>query len=459
MPSVFLRDIGNALLVAAGLIACGLSLDARGQEARSGSPIVGEEVSSQVAAFTYREGPESHLDFVGTPLASRAKGEVEVEYQNGRAAIDAEVEDMPEPWNIGPYTTYVLWAVTADGRALNLGELLVKRGKAELETAAALSQFALIVTAEPHYAVSAPSKAVVLQNVARKVKGSETVVRTLTDRADYASLARQTIDPKGKTPIDLYAARYSIAIAEAEQADQYAATELTKARETLAAAEAAQASKKSSERRTAPLLAREAIQAGEDAKRAAIDGRRMAQENAARAEAEAAQARASAAAAAASAEAARASAAESDVDRIRKELQRRMNEVLPTRETGRGLVAELSGVQFATGKATLNPRARETLARFSGVLASYPGLKLSVEGHTDSTGSLATNEKLSLERAITVRDYLIAQGVPASAMDVAGFGPSQPLADNETKEGRERNRRVEIIVASASIPTSDAARR
>lgn len=454
MRSIQMRDLGNALLAAAGLLACGMSLDARAQQVSSGAAIVSEDVGSQVATFSYKEGPESKLEFVGTPLASQAKGKVEVEYQQGRARIDAEVEKLPNPWDLGPYTTYVLWAVSGDGRSLNLGELLLRNGKGELETAAALSQFALIVTAEPHYAASAPSKAIVLQNVAKNVKGTESVVRTLTERSDYGSLTKQTIDPKGKTPIDLYAARYSLAIAENVQASQYAATEYTKARESLAEAEKAQASKKSSDRKAAALLSREAIQAGEDARRAALDGKRIAEERAAQAATQSAEAQASASATAAAQQAARASAAEGDVARIRRELQRRMNEVLPTRETDRGLVAELSGVQFATGKATLNPSARETLARFSGVLATYPGLKLNVEGHTDSTGSLALNEKLSLARAITVRDYLIAQGVPASSMDVAGFGPSAPVDDNATTSGRERNRRVEIIVAASSIPTS-----
>jgi outer membrane protein OmpA-like peptidoglycan-associated protein len=121
--------------------------------------------------------------------------------------------------------------------------------------------------------------------------------------------------------------------------------------------------------------------------------------------------------------------------------------------TDRGLVSEIGGVQFATGTATLAPPAREGLARFAGIVASYPGLRFMVEGHTDDTGTVAANNELSLRRAIAVRDYLISQGVAASSTDVAGLGSSRPVADNATADGRARNRRVEIVVAGGPIET------
>ena len=109
--------------------------------------------------------------------------------------------------------------------------------------------------------------------------------------------------------------------------------------------------------------------------------------------------------------------------KARADLVARLNRVLPTRETSRGIVAEIAGVQFATGAATLNTSAREALARFSGIVGVYPSIKFQVEGHTDSTGGYAMNQDLSLRRALTVRDYLIAQGVAASSIDVKGLGP------------------------------------
>jgi outer membrane protein OmpA-like peptidoglycan-associated protein len=82
----------------------------------------------------------------------------------------------------------------------------------------------------------------------------------------------------------------------------------------------------------------------------------------------------------------------------------------------------------------------------------YPSIQVKVEGHTDSTGSYETNQKLSLARAVTVRDYLVAQGVEASHIGVEGLGPDQPVADNATAEGRARNRRVEIILTGDLLP-------
>jgi outer membrane protein OmpA-like peptidoglycan-associated protein len=134
----------------------------------------------------------------------------------------------------------------------------------------------------------------------------------------------------------------------------------------------------------------------------------------------------------------------------RQDLLNRLNAVLPTRETDRGLVSEIGGVQFATGTADLSTSARESLARFSGIVASYPDLRFRIEGHTDNTGSVQTNEALSLRRAIAVRDYLISQGVAASSTDAAGLGSSRPIDDNATAEGRARNRRVEIVITGGA---------
>ena len=132
-------------------------------------------------------------------------------------------------------------------------------------------------------------------------------------------------------------------------------------------------------------------------------------------------------------------------------LLNRLSAVLPTRETERGLVSEIGGVQFATGTANLNPPARESLARFSGIVASYPDLRFTIEGHTDNVGSDATNSELSLRRAISVREYLVSLGVPAASFEVEGFGPYRPVADNTTAEGRARNRRVEIVISGGML--------
>jgi outer membrane protein OmpA-like peptidoglycan-associated protein len=396
--------------------------------------------------FSYREGSKSDLNFRATPIAANAYGNAEVEYENGNARISAKLEELPEPGSLGPYTTYVLWALTPDGRAANQGVVGgYEGGEGEIKTAYGAPQFALIVTAEPHFAVSAPSTMIALYNVAEDVEGTESKVSTLTERSDYSKLSKIAVDEKNDQPLELVQARYAVAIADSAGAGQYAPPEYKVASDKLNAATLAASSRKNSEQKAAPTLAREAVIAGEDARRAAMRG-----------SAEAAAEKERLAAAAAAAEAERVRSAAENAARMRNELYNRLQAALPTRVTDRGLVSEIGGVQFATGTANLATSAREGLARFSGIVASYPGLRFTVEGHTDNTGTVAANNELSLRRAIAVRDYLIGQGVAASSIDVAGLGSSRPVADNATADGRARNRRVEIVVAGGPLAAASA---
>jgi outer membrane protein OmpA-like peptidoglycan-associated protein len=419
--------------------------------------IVAAEVEGRLEGFSYQEGPVSTLEFRGTAVALAAEGDGEVEYQDGRATVDVSVKRLPEPSTLGPFSTYVLWAVTGDGRASNLGPLEVRNGSGSLETSTPLSQFALVVTAEPHFAVTAPSKFMVLRNLGKRIRGTSIQIPGLRERMNYAGLPAQRVDPKAKIPLELVQARYAIAIADGAEAEDYAPGEFANAEQLLAKAEAAQAHKSYKVRNTVPQLARVAVQVGEDVRRKAVLGKQAAEREAATAAARQEveeKARLDAAAAAeaakqseamAAAEAARAASLEAE-KRARADLTARLNRALPTRQTERGIVAEIAGVQFAVGAATLNPAAREALARFSGIVGVYPSLRFRIEGHTDSTGSAETNRKLSFDRAITVRNYLLGQGVDAASISVEGLGPDQPVADNATSGGRARNRRVEIIL-------------
>lgn len=457
----------SLLILAAGLLVVDM---AAGQQVEKDVGVVSEEVASQLQAFSYREGPVSTLRFRGTPIALAADGSGKVEFQDGRSRVEVSVRKLPQPATLGPYMTYVLWAVTIDGRALNLGSIELSGDRGVLKTSAPLSQFALIVTAEPHFAVSAPSRGIVLVNLADSIRGEMTMIAGLAERMDYKALKAQAIDPRAKIPSDLYQARYAVQIAELAGAPEFAAERFTKARDLLATAETAQASKKYRERETAPRLAREAVQAAEDARRNGAEARVVAE---ARAKREAAAAAAAAAARLTAEEQARREAelaleesqrqaelaareaaeqaAATEAAKARAEFAARLNRALPTRVTDRGVVAEISGVQFATGAATLNPEAREALARFSGIVGTYPELRFKIEGHTDTTGSVETNRELSLQRAITVRDYLVGQGADASTIEVEGLGPDQPVADNATAEGRARNRRVEIVLTGGPV--------
>ncbi len=454
-----------SLIVATACLAAVASGATSAQRIERVEAIASSDVLSQVSMFSYREDRKSDLFLRGTPIAALAEGTVRVEYEDGNAKISAKVEKLPAPASLGPYTVYVLWALTPDGRAVNQGVIAGSEGgKGRMDTQYGASQFALIVTAEPHFAVTGPSTMIMLYNVARDVRGQESKVTTLAERADYSNLPRLPFN-RPSSP-EIVQARYALAIARAVEAERFAPAPYALAEGKLRDAEVAQVGKRNAQRKTAPRLAREAVVAAEDARRAAMiasaavateTARRSAAAESAASATEAANATASAAVETASA----AASAAADLERrrtqaaaaiaARTDLRERLDTALPTRDTDRGLVADIGGVQFATGTADISGSARESVSRFSGIVASYPGLHFNVEGHTDSTGSVTTNNDLSLRRAITVRDYLIGEGVPASSIDVAGLGSTMPTADNATADGRARNRRVEIVVSGGPL--------
>ncbi|MBZ5526559.1 MAG: OmpA family protein [Acidobacteriia bacterium] len=208
------------------------------------------------------------------------------------------------------------------------------------------------------------------------------------------------------------------------------------------------------------------MQAQSDAARAAAQAQaeqsRLAAERAAkeRADAEAARQSALAGQQAAEAEVAKARAAAEQAEKekaeLRSKLLSQLNTILQTRDSARGLIINMSDVLFDTGSYTLKPGAREKLAKISGIVMAHPSLNLQIEGHTDSVGTDEYNQTLSERRAGAVKDYLVQQGVASSAVVSKGFGKAQPVADNETAEGRQRNRRVELVVNGDAIGTSGA---
>jgi len=145
--------------------------------------------------------------------------------------------------------------------------------------------------------------------------------------------------------------------------------------------------------------------------------------------------------------------AEAEKTELRAQLLRQFNVILETRDTARGLIVNMSDVLFDTAKYSLRPGAREKLARVAGIISGHPGLKLDVEGHTDSVGGDDYNQQLSEHRATAVRDYLTHAGIPMDSVTAKGFGKTQPVASNETNTGRQQNRRVELIVSGEIIGT------
>ena len=501
----------TTLLIAASMLAQESSTPV---EPMDQTPVFRVKVISRTTkAVNYRHrGGSTTVDFKGTSLMPEADGRAKVDGKEGRLAISAELTHMQPAAKFGAqYLTYVLWAITPEGRSVNLGEVVPNNdGKSKIDVTTDLQAFGLVVTAEPYFAVTRPSDLVVVENIIRQeTKGFE---EPIDAKFDMLEGGEYTIDipadqlPSSKaapnTPLDLLEARNAVAIAKAAGAQQYAADSLSKAEDFLTRAEdylqrkqgrtpigtvargATQTAedarvltlkKKEAERIAAEKRAMQEAQekAEADAKASAVaeakakaqaeeDARQRAQAEADRAAAEKAQAEALAQQQQAQAEAEKARLAAEDAERQKQEairqkeemrarLLRQLNQVLDTRDTDRGLVVSMPDVLFDLGQYTLKPAARERLARISGIVLAYPDLKLQIEGYTDSTGGDAFNQRLSEKRAATVRDYLVDSGVGINNVFARGLGKANPIADNGTAAGRKLNRRVEMIVSGDVI--------
>jgi outer membrane protein OmpA-like peptidoglycan-associated protein len=473
-------------------------------------------VSRNVPAVNYehRSGA-SRLDFAGTDLMPSANGEAKVNSKRGSIEIDAEFGDLRRPTTFGnEYLTYVLWAISPEGRAVNLGEVLVgDNHRSKLRVTTDLQAFALIVTAEPYYAVRQPSNAVVLENVVREsTKGTTEAVNAkyeLMERGGYIPTGYR-FDPvvlNARLPLEFFEARNALRIAQSEGAEQYAPGSYQHALQLMNNADE-YATRKHVDSKPLIAVCREAVQTSEDAREIAVkklDEMRLANERQASSDARAqsqtdadnairqknqaqsdaasarteaadaqnatAQAKADMAASEASSanaiSAAQADAAQSrlaaqqaqqgqqqaEIDKaaMRTRLSEQLNSILQTRDSARGLIVSMSDVLFDTGKYSLKPGAREKLAKVAGILLAYPGLDIEVGGYTDNVGSDAMNQTLSENRAGSVRDYLVHEGVATNSVSARGFGNTLPVASNDDSSGRQQNRRVELLVSGEAI--------
>jgi len=534
-----LQSLGKPVLLSIALMgAWGFAPAKAGAQTATNIPVKGADVSRTAKAVTYRRGGAAKVSFQGTDLMTRAIGEAKVENKGNRVEIEANFQGMDEATKFGfEYLTYVLWAVSPQGRAVNLGEVQIKNGSAQVKAITDMQTFGMVVTAEPYFAVSQPGDEVVMENAGGA--GGETIGATyqLLGRGAYSSpntrIENAIFGIDRKTPVELFEARNANRIAKNANAAKYAASTITKADGQLQSAEEAygrksdkkmvismardavqtaeearvisvkqkaeedaqaqaQAEKRAAEERTAKARAdaedqakrrQEADQARVQAESAKADAERMKEEamkaaaEAAKAKQEADQARQAAVveqqaalvqkqaaltqmqAAQAEAEKARQAAAKAEADKaeMRAQLLSQLNSILQTNDSARGLIVNMSDVLFDTGSFTLKPGAREKLAKVSGILLAHPGLTMQIEGHTDSVGGDELNQKLSEQRAGSVRDFLGQQGVALSSISAAGFGKTEPVATNDTPEGRQRNRRVEIVVNGDAIGSSTAA--
>jgi outer membrane protein OmpA-like peptidoglycan-associated protein len=476
--------------------------------------------------YQHRNGA-TKIDFRGTPLMPAAHGEAKVESKQGYIEIEVEFRELQSATRFGPeFLTYVMWTITPEGRAANVGEVILNGTSSKLDVTTELQAFGLVVTAEPYFGVTQPSDVVVLENFVRK----DTVGKVEEIDAKYELLQRgqytvnvlpadlKPIQLDKNTPLDLYEARNAVRIARWAGADVSASDSFEKASKLLAQAEAYKTRKAGS--KPIAMTAREAVQTAEDARLITLKSQadaRLAQERAAAAGREAA---ANAAAASARADAndaereraaaqaqadrnhldaqlaaqraadeakaqaerskmdaelaaqraardkesveaanqlARKSAAdqsEREKQELRNRLALQLNTILRTQDTARGLIVNMSDILFDTGQYSLKPGAREKLAKISGIVLAYPTLRLEVEGHTDSVGTDQLNMLLSENRATSVRDFLIHEGMAPTSIASRGFGKSQPVATNDTPTGRQQNRRVELVVSGDVIGSS-----
>jgi outer membrane protein OmpA-like peptidoglycan-associated protein len=514
--------------------------------------------------YNHRSGA-TRIDFRGTALLPDAHGEASVESKQGVIKIDARMEKLQPATDFGyEYLTYVMWAITPEGRATNVGEVLLNGDKSKLDATTDLQSFGLIVTAEPYFAVTQPSNVVVMENfVRRDTVGTIEQVDAkfeLLERGQYViNVNPAEVKPMrlgSKVPLELYEARNAVRIARWTGAEQYAPDTYLKAVQGLENAEGYLTGKAGS--KPIGTVAREAVQMAEDARIITIkkmgeealaserqagaerearaeSGRAAAQDDAARVARDAETARIAAQteadrlkqensakleethieadrlkqenadrAAAAQHDAellktqndARAASAQFELDRLksdnaaqlalsqteadrlkrendaqrassqaeldraakekvelRAQLLSQFNAILQTRDTVRGLVVNMSDVLFDTGKYSLRPLAREKLAKVAGIVSGHPGLRLDVEGYTDSVGGDDYNQTLSEQRGGAVRDYLTQEGMASGSVTSKGFGKAQPVASNDTAEGRQQNRRVELVISGEIIGT------
>jgi outer membrane protein OmpA-like peptidoglycan-associated protein len=456
------------------------------------------ERSLDAVNYFNRSGSTS-VSFVGTNLMPQARGDGKVNALTGKTEISVRFRGLTPANGFGAeYMTYVLWAISVDGRPQNLGELELAGDKASLNVTTSFQSFGMMVTAEPYFAVSQPSDVVVLQNVftddTRGQLQEVNVHYQLLPRGLYANTpgSKTILNPisdRGHTPLALYEARNAQRIALSVGADKYAPDVMREVAQDLQNAEAINSSKK----RDIKMLvtyARQSAQRAEDARiitlrkkdaeeqQQALAAKQAAQQRAqaqaqasalqaAQAQAAAAQAqaetdreaaqraRAQAAAAAAQAQAAaanqQAEQARQQTIQMREKLLAQLNSVLKTTETSRGLVVNLNDVLFDTGKYTLKQNTQISLAKISTIIELYPNLHLQLEGYTDSTGSPAFNQTLSENRADAVRDFLVQNGVPQDNVTAKGYGATNFVADNSTAAGRAQNRRVDMIVSGDAI--------
>ena len=494
-----------------------VAFPAIGQDAARPAPIYRVTVverTTKAINYQYRSGP-TNIDFRGTVLLPQGKGSAVVESKQGRTEIDARFEKLSAPGRFGrEYLTYVLWALTPDGRPHNLGEVVADASdKGKLHATTDLQAFALIVTAEPYSAVRNPTDVVVLENAVR----SDTTGRieevqanyTLLPRGQYTwnipgDLASANAGPKvsmGQYEMltELYQAQNALGIARAANAERYAPNTLAKAQHLWDDAQRLRDSK--ANRRQVIQIARQAAETAEDAR--LISERRKEEETVSTARDEISRAQQATAQAEEEARIARSQAqiSQAQADAERSARQRAEAEASAARQQAVQAKADLEANAARSSQApsavvVVRPTAQQDAARKSalrirlleelngafitrdtprGLVVTIPdsdfrGDVLPGEASTRVariSAAVAARPGLRIEveghadseggaagaatRAEDVRGVLVSRGLSNSVVTARGMGASRPLVSNSSPGGREQNRRVEIVISGDPI--------
>jgi outer membrane protein OmpA-like peptidoglycan-associated protein len=462
-----------------------------------------------LTALIIPDGKTIELNFTRTSRApSRASMAATIKMEKTQASIDLRFEKMePAVLFAGDISTYVLWAVAIDGSADNLGELFVDKKDCSATQPFFTTKkiFALILTAEPHAASIRPTEYVLFTS--GSVGGMSDVKNTPFTFRNFQTGPKPALESiagfqySDDIPVTFKQAQKVVEVAEKMNAAEVNANAMHDAKIALANADnsvRARANKRQiiDYSRVAVQMASQAIrdtvraneakaaaeaEAKRKAEKAALDARAKEAESEAdriarelkEVEAEkitlaeqskdlAAQRDIFAAerdrvaadrdkvAAERDAVAAEREAIKQERDELAGMLKGALSTVAETNETARGVIVSLPGILFDVNKATLQIPAQLTVAKLAGILMVFQNMDLSIEGYTDSTGSDELNMALSTARAKAVYDFLKAQGIAESRMKYQGFGPASPVAPNDTEVNRAKNRRVEVVLTQAA---------
>jgi outer membrane protein OmpA-like peptidoglycan-associated protein len=449
-------------------------------------------------AIQYPEKTSIDVPFTSTERApAGASLEAEIRAEGAQTRVEMSWKKMtPAILFGGDITSYAAWVVTKDGVAENLGELFVNSASGSATFSTGKKVFGLMVTAEPFPGVTRPTDLVIFTNGPanpKKAKSEAFTFGKFMSEARPANASIATTPWKSGEPLELAQAKAVLATAEKVKAGDVNAKAMAEAKIAFTQAEnssrggsskavtdysrratalASEAIRDTYRRRAADAAAR--IEAEQRAKEAALTRSAMSEAEK-RKETETAlakleelkqkteldlqqtrQAAAALAAAKAQLESEKA-ALQKERDALAARLGGALEKVASTTKTARGMVVNLEGISFDTGKATLKPDTRVTIGKLAGILLMIPDLNIRIEGYTDSTGQAATNMKLSAERAKNVFGLLREQGIDEARMAYEGYGAENPIAANDTAEGRAKNRRVEIIVAEGLIQAAPKA--